>query len=261
VSCTIPSQPDSTLPVGVNGLNPIIDGIAKAFQLLFSGDPTVYGIVYRSLFFSGTAAVLAILWGTPIAMLLSLKDFPGKSVVKGFFTSLIGMPTVALGLILFLFLSKDGPLGFLNLLYTPGGVILGEAILVTPLIISIAVNSIESVDPEIMNLAKTLGASESQAYVAVLKEAANGIVFSDVAGFNRAVAELGVALIVGGNIVARVGGTDVLTTDISMYIARGNFSMAIALAVILLVIVFGINLIIFIAKNPTAIIMWGRMPQ
>jgi tungstate transport system permease protein len=257
----IPSQPNSTLSVVVKRLNPIVDGITKAFQLIFSGDPTVYGIAYRSLFISGTAAVLAILWGTPIAMLLSLKDFPGKSSVKGFFTSLIGMPTVALGLILFLLFSKDGPLGFLQLLYTPGGVILGEAILVTPLIISIAVNAIESVDPEIMNLAETLGASESQAYIAVLKEAANGVIFSGLACFNRAFAELGVALIVGGNIVARVGSTDVLTTDISMYIARGNFSMAIALAMILLVIVFGINLIILIAKNPKAIITWGKMPQ
>jgi tungstate transport system permease protein len=239
-------------------LNEIWDGIVRAFQLIFSGDPTVYGIVFRSLFFSGVAAILAVLWATPIAMLLGLKDFRGKSIIKGLFTTLIGLPTVALGLFLWLILSKAGPLGFLGLLYTPGAIILGEALLVTPLIVSIATNAIEAVDPEMMNLAKTLGASESQASIAVLKEAINGIIFSDVAGFNRAIAELGVALMVGGNLA---GFTDVLTTATSSFTARGDFSTAIALSIILLVIVFGINSLIVIARNPRVLFTLGRMPQ
>jgi tungstate transport system permease protein len=240
-------------------MNEILNGIVRALQLIFSGDPTVYGAVYRSLLFSGVAAILAVLWATPIAMLLGLKDFPGKSIIKGFFTTMIGLPTVALGLFLWLILRKDvGPLGFLGLLYTPGAVILGEALLVTPLIVSIATNAIEAVDPEMMNLAKTLGASESQASIAVLKEALNGIIFASVAGFNRAIAELGVALMVGGNLA---GFTDVLTTDISTLTARADFVTAIALAIILLLIVFGINLIIVIARNPRVLLMLGRMPQ
>jgi tungstate transport system permease protein len=239
-------------------LNEIIDGIAKAFQLIFSGDPGLYGVVYRSLLFSGVAALLAVLWATPIAMLLGLRNFHGKSVIKGFFNAMIGFPTVALGLLLWLLLSKAGPLGFLGLLYTPGAIILGEALLVTPLIVSVATNAIESVDPEMMNLARTSGASESQASIAVLKEAVNGLIFSYAAGFNRAIAELGVALIVGGNLA---GFTDVLTTDISNLTSRGEFSTAIALGIILLVIVFGINLIIVIARNPRILIMIGRMPQ
>ncbi len=239
-------------------MNEIWDGIIRAFQLIFIGDPTVYGIVLRSLFFSGLATILAVLWATPIAMLLGLKSFPGKSIIKGLFTTLIGLPTVALGLFLWLILSKAGPLGFLGLLYSPGAIILGEALLVTPLIVSIATNAIEAVDPEMMNLAKTLGASESQASIAVLKEALNGIVFSDAAGFNRAIAELGVALMVGGNLA---GYTDVLTTATSTYTARGDFSTAIALSIILLVIVFGINSIIIIARNPRVLLTFGRMPQ
>lgn len=239
-------------------MNEIIDGIAKAFQLIFSGDPGLYGVVYRSLLFSGVAALLAVLWATPIAMLLGLKNFHGKSIIKGFFNAMIGFPTVALGLLLWLLLSKAGPLGFLGLLYTPGAIILGEALLVTPLIVSVATNAIESVDPEMMNLARTSGASESQASIAVLKEAVNGLIFSYAAGFNRAIAELGVALIVGGNLA---GFTDVLTTDISNLTSRGEFSTAIALGIILLVIVFGINLIIVIARNPRILIMIGRMPQ
>jgi tungstate transport system permease protein len=239
-------------------LDQISDGIVKALQLIFSGDPTVYGIVSRSLLFSGIATILAVLWATPIAMLLSLKNFPGKSIVKGFFTAMIGMPTVALGLFLWLTLSKTGPLGFLGLLYTPGAIILGEALLVTPLIVSIATNAIEAVDPEMMNLARTLGASESQALTAVLKEAINGIIFSNVAGFNRAIAELGVALMVGGNLA---GFTDVLTTDISTFNARADFASAIALAIILLLIVFGINIMIIIARNPRVLVTLGRMGQ
>ncbi|HLC00341.1 MAG TPA: ABC transporter permease, partial [Candidatus Bathyarchaeia archaeon] len=149
-------------------------GIAKALELIITGNPELYGIVYRSLFFSGIAVILATLWGTPIAMLISLREFRGKNLVKTFFNSLIGIPTVVLGLVLFLAFSNGGPLGFLGLLFTPGGIIIGEAILVTPIIISIATSAIEAVDPEIMNLAKTLGASESQASIAVLKEAVNG---------------------------------------------------------------------------------------
>ena len=239
-------------------MNEIIDGITRAFQLIFSGDPGLYGVVYRSLLFSGVAALLAVLWATPIAMLLGLKNFHGKSVIKGFFNAMIGFPTVALGLLLWLLLSKAGPLGFLGLLYTPGAIILGEALLVTPLIVSVATNAIESVDPEMMNLARTSGASESQASIAVLKEAVNGLIFSYATGFNRAIAELGVALIVGGNLA---GFTDVLTTDISNLTSRGEFSTAIALGIILLVIVFGINLTIVIARNPRVLIMIGRMPQ
>lgn len=219
----------------------IYEGIVKAFQLIFSGDPTVYGIVFRSLFFSGTAIIIAALWGTPIAIVLGLKSFPGKSIIKGIFTSLIGIPTTALGLVLFLIFSKAGPLGFLGLLYTPAAIIFGEAILITPIVVSIATTAIEAVDPEMINLARTLGASESQASMAVVKEALSGVILSNTASFNRAIAELGVALLVGGNIA---GLTDVLTTAISRYTQTGDLDLAIALGIILLAIVFGINLAI-----------------
>jgi tungstate transport system permease protein len=221
-------------------------GIGKALQLIFTGDPELYGIVYRSLFFSGLAMILATLWGTPIAMLIGLREFRGKNLIKTFFNSLIGIPTVVLGLVLFLALSNGGPLGFLGLLYTPGGIIIGEAILVTPIIVSIATSAIEAVDPEIMNLAKTLGASESQASIAVLKEAVNGVLLSNIASFNRAIAELGVALLVGGNIA---GYTDVLTTAISRYTARAEIPYAIALGILLMVLVFLINLAILLARK------------
>ncbi len=227
----------------------IIGGIIKGFELVVTGDPELYGIIYRSLFFSGVAVILAILWGTPLAMLIALKEFRGKTLIKAVINALIGLPTVVLGLILLLMFSKGGPLGFLGLLYTPGAIIIGQAILVTPILISIGVSAIESVDPEIMSLSKTLGASESQAQVAVLREALNGILLSDLASFNRAISELGVVLLVGGNIAGGGLRTDVLTTAISRDTAIGEIGLAVALGIFLMIIVFTVNLIVVLSSK------------
>ena len=223
-------------------MNEIIEGLIEALRLIFSGDPIVFGITLRSLYISGTATIISLLWGIPIALFLGLRDFRGKFLVKGIFNALIGIPTVALGLILFLFFSRSGPLGFLRLLYTPTAIIIGEAILVTPIVVSFSANALEAVDPQIMDLAKTLGASEDQAFFAVFKEALGGILLAMVASFNRAFAELGVAQMVGGNLD---GFTNVLTTTIATDIVRINgIPTSIALAIILLTVVFGINLIV-----------------
>jgi tungstate transport system permease protein len=192
------------------------------------------------------AAIIATLWGVPIAMLIGLKDFRGKLLVKVIFNTLIGVPTVVLGLLLYLILNNQGPFGLLGLLYTPTAIIIGEALLITPIIVSLATTAIEAVDPEIMNLAKTLGASESQASIAVLKEALNGIFLGGVASFNRAIAELGVALMIGGNIF---GATEVLTTVISNETSKGDIPLAIALGIILLILVFTINLALNLIKR------------
>jgi len=239
----------------------LLGGIVKAFELLITGNPEIYTILYNSLFFSGTAVILAALWGTAIAMVVALKDFRGKTLIKTFLNAMMGLPTVVLGLLLFLLFSKGGPLGFLELLYNPGGIIIGQAILVTPLLASIAVQAIEAVDPEIMNLAKTLGASESQASVAVLKEAVSGVLLSNIAAFNRAIAELGVVLLVGGSITGSGNNTAVLTTEISRYTARGDIDFAIALGILLMLIIFGINLIIVTARKAKILFTLGRSQQ
>lgn len=236
----------------------VLGGIIEAFELIVSGNPELYGVVYRSLLFSGTAIVLAILWGTPLAMLIALNEFRGKTIIKTFFNSLMGIPTVVLGLVLFLIFSRGGPLGFLSLLYTPATISIGQAVLVTPIIVSIGVSAIESVDPEIMNLSKTLGASESQAQIAVLKEALSGVVLSNIAGFNRAIAELGVVLLVGGNIAGEGIRTDVLTTAISRNIQIGELGLAVALGILLMVIIFAVNLIVFMARKAPAAVEFFR---
>ena len=238
----------------------ILGGIIKGFELVVTGNPELYGIVSRSLFFSGTAVILAILWGTPIAMLLALNEFRGKTIIKTVVNTLIGLPTVVLGLILFLAFSRGGPLGFLGLLYTPGAIILGQALLVTSILVSIGVSAIESVDPEIMNLSKTLGASDSQAQVAVLREALNGVILSDIASFNRAIGELGVVLLVGGNIAGGGNRTDVLTTAISRDTQLGDIGLAVALGVLLVIILFTINIIVVALRKVNVLVDLAKAP-
>lgn len=227
-------------------MNPL-DGLIAALYLLFSMSPRIIEITLRSLFVSGSAALIAALWGIPLAALIAMKNFPGKFLIRTVFNSLIGIPTVALGFLLFLAFSREtGPLGFLHLLYTPTAIIIGEAILITPIVVSLVISAIEAVDPEILNLARTLGASESQASLAVLKEALSGILLAGVASFNRAVGELGIAQFVGGFIF---GQTELLTTGIWVELQIGNPGTSIALMIILLTLVFAINLVLNLVQR------------
>ena len=185
------------------------------------------------------ATLLAALWSIPLGVLIGLGRFRGRIVLRGVFNSLMGVPAVTLGLLLYLMISKSGPLGFMNLLYTPSALILGQAALVTPIIVSFVAQSIESVDPQVRRLALTLGSTEVGAALTVLNESLEGVLLSVTAGFNRAIAELGVALMVGGNIR---GVTRVLTTYIALKTGRGEIALGIAFAVILVAIVAAVNL-------------------
>ncbi|MCW4053600.1 MAG: ABC transporter permease [Candidatus Bathyarchaeota archaeon] len=236
----------------------ILADIAEALKLIVTGDPEIVGIVSRSLLFSGIAVILAILWGTPLSMLIAMKEFRGKTILKTLLNTLIGLPTVVLGLILFLIFSRGGPLGFLGLLYTPAAIIIGQAILITPILVSIGVSAIESVDPEIMSLSKTLGASDSQVQVAVLKEALSGIILSDIASFNRAIGELGVVLLVGGNIRGSGIRTDVMTTAISRNLQISEIGLAIALGILLVTILFVINLIVVMLRKASYLVQLAK---
>jgi len=222
----------------------IIDVFSSSLSLILSGDRVLFAIILRSIAVSGLATLLAAGWSIPIAVLIGLKSFRGRFLVKSLFNTLMGVPTVALGLILYLLLSRSGPLGFLHLLYTPTAMIIGQSLLITPLLISFVTNSIESVEPEIKELALTLGASEIRVSITVLTESLSSTILAITSGFNRAIAELGVALMVGGNIRNL---TRVLTTTIALETSRGELSLSIALAIILLLIVgvlsFSINMI------------------
>jgi tungstate transport system permease protein len=170
-----------------------------------------------------------------------MKSFRGKRFIRASFNAFLGMPTVVLGLVLFLLLKRSGPFGVFGLLFTPLAISIGQAILITPILVSFITSAIESIDVELRDLAKTLGSTEVQASTAVLREATGGVLLAIIAGFNRAFAELGVAMMIGGNVYGR---TRVLTTAIALEINRAEIAFSIALGVILLVIVYTITIIL-----------------
>ncbi len=224
----------------------ILDGLLKAITLILSRDPTLIEITLRSLAISGLATLLTSLWSMPIGILVGLGKFRGRSILRSLFNALLGLPTVTLGLLLYLAFSRSGPLGSLHILYTPAAIVLGQALLVTPIMVSFLANALEAVDPEIKSLALTLGASETRARLTVLSESLDGVFLAVTASFNRAIAELGVALMIGGNIK---GVTRILTTFIALETGRGEIALSIAFAFVLLAMVTVVNLSVNLVKG------------
>jgi tungstate transport system permease protein len=224
----------------------IVQAFQQAFQLILSGDPELVATVLRSIYVSGIGTLLACLWSIPIAAVLGLHSFRGRWVIKGFFNALIGVPTVALGLILVLILSRQGELGFLHMLYTINGIAIGQAILLTPIIVSFTASALGAADIQLRDLAKTLGASNLRTNIAIMRETLWSTVLAVTAAFNRGFGELGIAMLVGGNLFQQ---TRVLTTAIATETNMGNFSFAMALAIILMVIVIVITLAINLVER------------
>lgn len=203
----------------------------------------VYDIALRSIWVSGSATIIASLWSILLAYYTTKSSFLSKYLIP-FFEALIGVPTVLIGLILYMLLSSSGPLGILGLLYTPYAIIIGEAVLITPLITSVCYRVFIKTWSTYGELALTLGASEKQMIAIVLREAFPGVISALVMGFSRAIGELGIALMVGGNIR---GYTRVLTTAITLEVSRGEFEVAIILGLLLVFIVvatsFGLRML------------------
>jgi tungstate transport system permease protein len=187
---------------------------------------------------SGTATLLASVWSLPTSYVLTLKRRVG--VVEAVIESLVGIPTVLLGLLLYILLSSSGPLAPLGikLLYTPQAIILGESILVTPLMISTSYRVLKNSVVMYSELALSLGASKTQVMTLVIKESLPGVVASIIMSFSRALGELGIAMMVGGNIS---GYTRVMTTAIALGVVRGEFEEAIALGLVLMAIMVVIS--------------------
>ena len=191
----------------------------------------------RSLWISGSATIISSLWSILLAYKLSRSRGASRYIIP-FFEALIGIPTVLIGLLLYMILSSRGPLGLFRLLYTPYAIILGQAILITPLITSICYRVLSSSWSTYGELAYTLGASKEQIMAIVLRESIPGIIAASVMGFSRAIGELGIALMVGGNIR---GFTRVLTTAIALEVSKGEFEIAVVLGTILVVLVVVIS--------------------
>lgn len=199
----------------------------------------LWGIVWLSLWVSAAALMLATAIALPLAALLALRRFPGRDAVINTLHTFMGLPPVVVGLFLYLLLSRQGLLGFLSLLYTPGAMVLAQTILAWPIVASLAHAAIVNVDPVIRQAAVTLGATPRQQAITIIKEARYGIISAIMAGFGRANAEVGAVLIVGGNIA---GYTRVMTTAIALETDKGNFELGIVLGIILLALALLANL-------------------
>lgn len=205
----------------------------------------VLEITLRSIWISGTATVIASTWSIVLAYVMSKKDSLARYLVP-LSEALIGVPTVLIGLILYILLSSRGPLGLFKLLYTPQAIIIGESILVTPLMVSICYRVIHSKWLVYGELALSLGATEKQTISIVLRESIPGIIAAYAMSFSRAIGELGIALMVGGNIR---GLTRVLSTAIALEVSKGEFEKAVTLGIILIVIVVAVSFGLRILKR------------
>ncbi len=197
----------------------------------------MYTIVVRSLAISGSATLIASIWSVPLAYVL-VRSKTSRLIIP-LMEGLVGVPTVLIGLLLYMLLSSNGPLGYLGLLYTPQAIMIGQSVLVTPLITSVSYRVLTQAWDKYGELALSLGADEGQALRLVISESLPGILGAVIMGFSRALGELGVALMVGGNIK---GYTRVMTTAIALEVSRGEFELAIWLGIFLVVIIAMISL-------------------
>ena len=216
-------------------------GLIKAIGLIISLDPEVMEIAGRSLQISVTSALLASLICVPLGSLIYFHHFRGKRILINLIQTFFSIPTVAVGLFVFVLFSRAGPLGGLNLLFTPTVMVLGQMILITPILLGLTISAVSGVDKAILDTARSLGASGLQTAIVVLREARFAVMAAIIMGFGRAISEVGIALMVGGNIR---GFTRVITTAISLETSKGDLELSIALGIILISIALVINIIL-----------------
>lgn len=209
-----------------------------AFTLISGGDPVLIQIIGLSLYVSMTAIAIACLVGLPLGAGLALVRFPGRSGVVVTCNALMGLPPVVAGLLIYLLLSRSGPFGEWQLLFTPYAMIAAQTVLILPIVISLTRSMIEDLWSEYEEQLRSLGSSRLRAVPTLLWDGRVNLLTGILAGFGRASAEVGAVLIVGGNIA---GHTRTMTTAITLETNRGNLGMAVALGLILLTITFSLN--------------------
>jgi len=219
----------------------ILDGILKAFHLLITLDPEVMGITLLSLEVSGSATLISLLLGISTGTLVALTEFPGRRFVVSLINTGMGLPPVVVGLFVTIFLWRSGPLGFLGILYTPTAMIAAQAVIATPIVMGITLAAIQALPKNLRLQILALGATRLQMVWILIKEAKLPLLAGVMAGFGGVISEVGASIMVGGNIK---GYSRVLTTATVMETSRGNFDVAIALGIILLLLAYFINLIL-----------------
>ena len=216
----------------------IWQGIKEAIRLIVSGDPGVLQITWLSLQISGSATLLSLLVGIPAGVGLALAKFPGRGLLIALVNTGMGLPPVVVGLFVSIFLWRSGPLGSLGLLYTPTAIVIAQFVIAAPIVVGLTVAAMQQLNPKLRLQLLALGASRWQLLWLLMREARLPLLAAVMAGFGGVISEVGASMMVGGNLL---GQTRVLTTATVLETGKGNFDIAIALSLILLTLVFGVN--------------------
>ena len=217
------------------------DAFTEAFNLIISGSPELFEILMLSIQVSLTALFFSIAFGLPIGTTLAISEFPGKRACVTVLNSLMGLPPVVVGLLVYLMLSRSGPLGVLGLLYTPTAMVIAQVVLITPIIAALAYQVMDDLHREYRDLFQSLGVPLSKAVPTYLWDARYSLITSVLAGFGRAISEVGAVIIVGGNIDHL---TRVMTTAIALETSKGELAIALALGIILLALALIVNALV-----------------
>jgi len=220
-------------------LTELWQGLTKAIELIITLDPEVMQIAARSLTFAAISCSIATLIFLPLGSVIHFNRFYGKRVLINIIQTFYSVPTVAVGLFVFVFISRAGPFGNLGLLFTPAAIVIGQALLVAPIITGLTISALGGVDRAVTETAISLGANRSQTTVLIIREARFAILAALIMGFGRAISEVGLSLMVGGNIR---GFTRTITTAISLETSKGDLELSIALGIILLFLALIINI-------------------
>jgi tungstate transport system permease protein len=222
-------------------LDGLLQGFSKAFELIVTLDPEVLEITGRTLAIALSSCLISAVFCLPLGSLIHFKSFHGKRILINIIQTFYSIPTVVVGLLMFVLFSRIGPLGIFGLMYTPTIMVIGQIILISPIVLGLVIASLSGVDKGIFETASSLGASRVQATFQVIKEARYAILSAVTMGFGRAISEVGLALMVGGNIK---GYTRVLTTTISLETSKGDVELSIALGIILILMALLVNIIL-----------------
>jgi tungstate transport system permease protein len=219
----------------------LLDGIKQAFLLLVHGDRQMIEIAILSLLVSGAATAFSLLIGIPAGVALGLNKFPGKRFLASLVNAGMGAPPVVVGLIVTIFLYRSGPFGFLHVLFTPAAMVIAQVLIAFPLVAGFTMAAVQQLDPKLRLQIYALGASRSQMVWLLLREARFPLLAAVMAGFGAVISEVGASMMVGANITWQ---TRVMTTAIVGEVSKGEFSLAIALSILLMILVYLVNLLL-----------------
>ena len=219
----------------------LVEGLREAVRLIASGDHQIIDATLRTLSISLSAVVLAVLIGLPIATGLARRRFVGQRLLLVLFRAALGVPTVFLGLLCYGLLARRGPLGPLDLLYTPSAIVIGETLLALPIVVALTHGALATLDPRIPETARTLGAGPIRRLLTYLSEARTGLILAILTAFTRCSTELGIAMMVGGNLKDR---TRTLSTATALETGKGEFAVGLAMGGLLLLLAAGMTLLV-----------------